>query len=114
MDGQRAYGVREIANWILDYADRKGISLTNMSLNKLAYFAYERALVEHGRRLFIASRPIGRRHPRIDGAVSALASSAFFPPSARKSFSYTRLFGSSCPTHVVSNGFMARPPRRTS
>jgi uncharacterized phage-associated protein len=51
MTEQRTYGVREIANWILDYADRKGLSVTNMSLNKLAYFAYERALVQHGRKL---------------------------------------------------------------
>lgn len=48
---QRPYGVREIANWILDYADRKQISITNMSLNKLVYFAYERALVQYGRKL---------------------------------------------------------------
>jgi uncharacterized phage-associated protein len=51
MTEQRTYGVREIANWILDYADRRGLSVTNMSLNKLAYFAYERALVQHGRKL---------------------------------------------------------------
>jgi uncharacterized phage-associated protein len=51
MGEQPTYGVRELANWILDYADRRGLSLSNMSLNKLAYFAYERALVEHGRKL---------------------------------------------------------------
>jgi uncharacterized phage-associated protein len=51
MREERTYGVREIANWILDYADRKHLSITNMSLNKLAYFAYERALVQYGRKL---------------------------------------------------------------
>jgi uncharacterized phage-associated protein len=47
----QTYGIREIANWILDYADSRGLEVTNMSLNKLAYFAYERALVNHGRKL---------------------------------------------------------------
>lgn len=51
MSAPVTYGIREIANWILDYADRKDLPITNMSLNKLAYFAYERALVQHGRRI---------------------------------------------------------------
>jgi uncharacterized phage-associated protein len=47
----RSYGVRAIANWILDFADEQGVVLTNMSLNKLTYFAYEHALVNFDRKL---------------------------------------------------------------
>ena len=35
-------------------------------------------------------------------------SSRDFAPSREKSFSYTHLFGSSCPTHIMRNRFMAR------
>ncbi|MGK2911361.1 MAG: Panacea domain-containing protein [Sphingobium sp.] len=38
--------VRGLANWILDYADSLNIPITNMALNKLIYFAYERTLFE--------------------------------------------------------------------
>lgn len=40
--------VRGIANWILDYADSLNFSVTNMALNKLVYFAYEKVLLEKG------------------------------------------------------------------
>lgn len=42
------YSVRGLSNWILDLADRHGQSVTNMALNKLLYFAYEKTLVEKG------------------------------------------------------------------
>lgn len=46
---QRAgYSVRGLANWSLDYGDELGVLLTNMALNKLVYFAYERSVVRHG------------------------------------------------------------------
>lgn len=48
---QKTYGIREIANWILDFADTRNVSLTNMALNKLIFFAYEHALISHGRKL---------------------------------------------------------------
>ena len=51
MIGDRRYGIRELANWILDYADRRGLAITNMALNKLIYFAYEHALLSAGRKL---------------------------------------------------------------
>lgn len=41
------YSVRGLANWILDLGDRLGVPITNMALNKLLYFAYEKVLVEH-------------------------------------------------------------------
>lgn len=47
----KVYGIREIANWILDFADKRGQPLTNMALNKLIYFAYARALVSYNRKL---------------------------------------------------------------
>jgi uncharacterized phage-associated protein len=43
--------VKEIANWILDFAEAKGERLSNMALNKLIYFAYEYALTGYGRKL---------------------------------------------------------------
>ena len=48
MDG---YSVKELANWILDFAESRGEKLTNMALNKLIFFAYEYALVTKGRKL---------------------------------------------------------------
>jgi uncharacterized phage-associated protein len=45
------YSVKELANWILDYAAENGAHITNMSLNKLIYFSYEHALMSAGRKL---------------------------------------------------------------
>ena len=50
-DDNQSYSVRELANWILDYADSVGAQPSNMALNKLVYFAYEFALRERGRKL---------------------------------------------------------------
>jgi uncharacterized phage-associated protein len=47
----KASGIRELANWILDYADRRGVDITNMALNKLLFFAYEHALIRYNRKL---------------------------------------------------------------
>jgi uncharacterized phage-associated protein len=41
---RKEISVRALANWILDYADRLGESVSNMSLNKLIYFTYEEIL----------------------------------------------------------------------
>jgi uncharacterized phage-associated protein len=49
--GDIAYGIREIANWVLEYAERQQVSISNMQLNKLVYFAYEHALKKYGRKL---------------------------------------------------------------
>lgn len=45
------YGIRQLSNWILDYAEEEGVELSNMSLNKLLYFAYEFSLVRHSHKL---------------------------------------------------------------
>jgi uncharacterized phage-associated protein len=45
------YGIRELANWILDYGDKQGAGITNMALNKLLFFAYEHALINYSRKL---------------------------------------------------------------
>lgn len=45
---RRAYSVRGLANWILDYTDCLGVRHTNMGLNKLVYFAVEALLQQHG------------------------------------------------------------------
>lgn len=42
----RGYDVRALANWFLDRLSQLGISVSNLSLNKILYFAVERALVE--------------------------------------------------------------------
>lgn len=46
-----ARDVREIANAILAAADAGGLRLTNMSLNKIAYFAHAASLAYYGRPL---------------------------------------------------------------
>ncbi len=38
--------MRGLANWILDYSDELGYPITNMALNKLAFFAFEKILLE--------------------------------------------------------------------
>ena len=43
---ERGYDVRAIANWFVKAYGTAGKSITNLSLNKLVYFAVERALVE--------------------------------------------------------------------
>jgi len=43
---ERGYDVRAIANWFLAAAHAAGRSMTNLHLNKLVYFAVERALIE--------------------------------------------------------------------
>lgn len=43
---ERGYDVRAIANWFLAAAQSAGRSMTNLYLNKLVYFAVERALIE--------------------------------------------------------------------
>lgn len=47
----KVYSAKELANYILDVAKSRGISLSNMALNKLVYFAYEHALLSKGRKL---------------------------------------------------------------
>ena len=42
----RNYDVRALANWFIDQMMLAGRSVTNLSLNKLVYFAVERFLVE--------------------------------------------------------------------
>lgn len=54
MSEEGYYSVKELANWILSYADSRGQKITNMSLNKLIYFAYEHALIKYGRKLSAA------------------------------------------------------------
>lgn len=43
---RRAYSVRGLANWVLDYSAELELSVSNMALNKLVFFAYERMLIE--------------------------------------------------------------------
>lgn len=45
------YSVRGLANWILDYSEKKGVAQSNMSINKLVYFAVEHVLQKRGRLL---------------------------------------------------------------
>lgn len=45
------YSVKELANWVLDFADSRGARPSNMALNKLIYFAYELTLRKTGRKL---------------------------------------------------------------
>jgi uncharacterized phage-associated protein len=48
---QSQYGIREIANWILDLGERRGTAISNMALNKLLYFGYEHLLVKYHKKI---------------------------------------------------------------
>ena len=50
-DNQGAYDPRSIANLLLDEADRLAIAVTNLSLQKLLYFAHGLSLIEDGKPL---------------------------------------------------------------
>ena len=54
MATEQTYSVKELANWVLDFAEHRGERLTNMAFNKLVYFAYEFSLREKGRKLTAA------------------------------------------------------------
>lgn len=51
MSERPTYSVRALANWILDYAEKRQVQVSNMALNKLVYFAYEHALRNDNRKL---------------------------------------------------------------
>lgn len=55
------YDVRSIANWFIDKANGKKISVSNMSLNKLVYFSYEQAILVLGR-ILTEARPQAWQH----------------------------------------------------
>jgi uncharacterized phage-associated protein len=49
MPTRLGYSIRGLANWILDYADELRIPISNMAINKLAFFAFEFLLLERGK-----------------------------------------------------------------
>lgn len=46
-----AYDGRQVANFILDLCEQRGQSITNLSLQKVAYFCHVWSLIERGRPL---------------------------------------------------------------
>jgi uncharacterized phage-associated protein len=42
-----AYDVREIANFVLDFAERRGRPITNIDINKIVYFLHGWFLAKH-------------------------------------------------------------------
>lgn len=50
-ESEKIYGIRQLANWLLDYANSRGVQISNMGLNKLLFFAYEHSLIFHKRKL---------------------------------------------------------------
>ena len=48
---EKQYGIRQLANWILDYAEGLNVELSNMGLNKILFFAYEHSLLKYNRKL---------------------------------------------------------------
>ncbi len=49
------YDPRVLANFILDTADRRGLSITNMALHKIMFFAHGWSIGERGRPLVAAT-----------------------------------------------------------
>lgn len=49
------YDPRVLANFILDAADRRGLSITNMALHKIMFFAHGWSIGERGRPLVAAT-----------------------------------------------------------
>jgi len=44
---------REVANYVLDYADESGVSVTNLSLQKITYFCHVWFLISANKPLII-------------------------------------------------------------
>lgn len=61
-----AYDVRAIANVVLDRAEHLGISVTNLSINKILYFA-------HGHFLAHFNKPLASRESRSLGVRASLS-----------------------------------------
>ena len=51
MSASGGYDGRAIANFVLDYCDRRGRSVTNLALQKIVYFCHVWSLIELGRPL---------------------------------------------------------------
>ena len=48
MSNQARYDPRAVANLLLDEADRRGVRITNLVLQKLLYFAHAQHLAQRG------------------------------------------------------------------
>lgn len=83
---RRGYSVRGLANWILDYAAELGLPITNMTLNKLVYFAYERSLIRRGTILTNAKIEAWDHGPVFREVYQAFKSFGDRPITARASF----------------------------
>lgn len=57
------YDPRALANFILDVADRRGFSVTNMALQKIMFFAHGWSLAERGKPLLTATFEAWPRGP---------------------------------------------------
>lgn len=85
MSDSSVYSVRELANWVLDYAQGKGAGLTNMALNKLIYFAYEHALLAAGRKLTNAKIEAWEHGPVFREVYSSFKNAGADPITGRAS-----------------------------
>lgn len=53
-NAQMSRDVRSIANFVLDLAERKGVGVSNLSINKIVYFLHANYLAQFGRPLVSA------------------------------------------------------------
>lgn len=83
---RRGYSVRGLANWVLDYAAELKLPVTNMALNKLVYFAYERSLLRRGMILTNAKIEAWDHGPVFREVYQAFKSFADRPITSRASF----------------------------
>lgn len=49
-----AYDVRELANFVLDLAEREGLAISNLAINKVVFFLHAYFLVQFGKPLVSA------------------------------------------------------------
>ena len=74
VDGLGPYDARSVANLLLDEADRIGISVTNLALQKLLYFAHGFSLVQERKSLVVGyfeAWHYGPAHPTVYDAFKS-------------------------------------------
>lgn len=77
MNDNHAHDARAVANLLLDVADREGVRVSNLALQKLLYFAHGLFLISHGAALvggYFEAWEHGPVHPQVYGAFKTAGS----------------------------------------
>jgi uncharacterized phage-associated protein len=89
MNDNPSFDARAVANLMLDIGNDQGISITNLSLQKLLYFAHGQYLIEHRRPLvdgYFEAWPYGPVHPHVYVTFKAFGSGSISSRATRRDY----------------------------